>query len=76
MHWDEKIKLSNPIQMLKGQYVVLEKKFKLRIKNEVIMQTRCAQNTLLQLERWQGPPHRVKQYEIVLSFNISLFIQS
>ena len=28
----------------------------------------------LKLERWQGPP-QVKQYEIVLSFKVSLFIQ-
>ena len=31
----------------------------------------------VKLERWQGPPHinKVKQYEIVLSFKVSLFIQ-
>ena len=31
----------------------------------------------LKLERWQGPPHitKVKQYEIVSSFRVSLFIQ-
>ena len=35
------------------------------------------QNTL-KLERWQGPPHfnKVKQYEVVLSFKVVLFIQS
>ena len=32
----------------------------------------------VKLERWQGPPHinEVKQYETVLSFHVSLFIQS
>ena len=32
----------------------------------------------LKLERWQGPPHtnKVKQYEVVLSFKVSLFIHS
>ena len=31
----------------------------------------------LKLERWQGPPHinRVKQYEMMLSFKVSLLIQ-
>ena len=32
----------------------------------------------LKLERWQGPPHvnKVKLYETVSSFKVSLFIQS
>ena len=32
----------------------------------------------LKLERWQGPPHinKGRQYETVLSFRLSLFIQS
>ena len=36
------------------------------------------QELSLKLERWQGPPHinKVKQYETVLSFKLSLFIQS
>ena len=58
---------------LKGRYVVLENKFRL---------TSCSQRKTrpqqycLKLERWQGPPHinKVKQYEIVLSFRVSLCI--
>ena len=32
----------------------------------------------LKVERWQGPPHinKVKWYEMLLSFRVSLFIQS
>ena len=56
--------------------------------NEVIIQTQnfffhnCCSETktrapeyFLKLERWQGPPHinKVKKYEIVLSFKVSLF---
>ena len=31
----------------------------------------------LKLERWQGPPHinKMKQYETVLSFKITLYVQ-
>ena len=36
------------------------------------------QFNVLKLERWQGPPNinKVKQYEIVLSFKVSFYIQS
>ena len=52
---------------LKGHGVVLEKKFKNKVPGHS-----------LKLEKWQGPPHinKCKQYETVLSFKVSLFIQS
>ena len=50
---------------------------------EQTAQTSCSQKEkrslehCLKLERWQGPPHinKIKQYEIVLNFKVSLFIQ-
>ena len=43
-------------------------------KQAVLKGKQGPQNTV---ERWQGPPHinKVKQYEIVLSFQVILFIQ-
>ena len=38
-------------------------------------QPRCPDHCL-KLERWQGPPLANKQYETVLFFKVSLFIQS
>ena len=40
--------------------------------NKLLSQEHC-----VKLERWQGPPHisKVKQYAIVLSFKLILFIQ-
>ena len=59
---------------LQGHNVILEEKFKLRT-NKLFSEEDEFPRTLL--ERWQGPPntHKVKQYEIVLSLKVNLFIQ-
>ena len=78
--------------MLKGHYVISERKttnvgihslIEVIIKiQEYNLQSSCSQRKIrshcLKTERWQGPPHinKVKQYETMLSFRVSLFIQS
>ena len=44
--------------------------------NKLISEENKVPEECLKLERWQGPPNKnkVKQYEIVLSFKVGLFI--
>ena len=77
--------LGENLKILKGHYVRLERKFKLRfihfspwLNKQAVprsLQIRSPEHWL-QLERWQGPPHinKVKKYESVLSFKVHLFI--
>ena len=45
--------------------------------NKLLSEENKVPDHCLKREKWQGPPHvnKVKQYDIVLSFNVSLFIQ-
>ena len=43
--------------------------------NKLFSEVNKVPRTLLELESWQGQPHmnKIKQYEIVLSFKVTLF---
>ena len=45
--------------------------------NKLFSEDNKVPRALLKQERWQGPPHinKAKQYETVLLFTVSLFIQ-
>ena len=77
----QKLRIFILIILLRSSYEI--KKYKCNYFS-LSEKTSCCQGKIrspehcLKLESWRGPPHRnkFKQYEIVLSFKVSLFIQS